>query len=175
MTIIKECFKKPYVFWLIGIMLFYITLNIVISQFYITAQYIPYYFEQIKWLSLLLSAILSISIAFLVAWNMVAAYIYFNHLKHYKQQNPQRKIGVCLGKTGTASTASTVITTFGSVGGLATGICSACTSIFPLLLSSSGITLTWTTLPLKGLEIQGIVVILLIFNLYSTGNKNNRT
>lgn len=162
MAIIKECFKRPYVFWLIGIMLFYIAINVVISQFYITAQYIPYYFEQINWSSLILSATLSISIAFLVALNMVIGYIYYQRQMRATDGTGETK-KICFGK---ATKTSTAITTFSSLGGFATGICSACTSVFPFLLSSSGITLTWTALPFKGLEIQGLLIILLIFNVY---------
>lgn len=143
---IKIAFQKPYIYWLIGIFLLYFSLNIFLSKFYITVQYLPYYLDSIDWLLLLLSFIFSVSIAFLVALNMILGY----HV--YKERK----------KT------SASLTALGAVGGMSTGICTACVgSVFPALF---GITLSFSALPFKGAEVQALFIIFLGVNLYFLKN-----
>ena len=151
---IKKIFEKPYVYFLILIFLIYLILNIIISQFYITVQYIPRYLETIKWTELILSGIFSLTIGLLISINAVILYIKFKERKEVKKQ--------------------TILVGLGAVGGLATGICSACVAgLFPLVLGLLGISFSFLSLPFKGLEVQVLVILVLVINLYFL-NKNNK-
>ena len=55
-------FGKPYLYWLLGIFIFYLALTIYISEFYITLQYLGIYADQIHWGKLLLGIIFTITI-----------------------------------------------------------------------------------------------------------------
>ena len=148
--------KKPYIYWLIGIFTIYLSLNVLISGFYETIQFIPYYLKTIHWGELLLSFIFSLTIAALISINSVYSYI-----KH-KQRQQVRKEGV--------------MTCVATVGGFATGICSACiTGIIPLIFSAFGITISYLSLPFKGLEIQLLVIVLLGTSLYFLQKKRKIT
>ena len=139
--------KKPYVYWLIGIFVIYLLLNVYVSQFYITIKYLPYYLQTIHWDELFFSFLFSITIAALISVNSVYAYI-----KH-KERKAVKKEGV--------------MTCVATVGGFATGICSACiTGIIPLIFSALGITVSYLALPFKGLEIQVAIIMLLGTSLY---------
>ena len=151
---IKQIFKKPYVYSLILIFLVYSILNIIISQFYITIQYIPRYLETIKWEELILSGLFSLTIGFLISINAVILYIKFKERKAVKKQ--------------------TILAGLGTAGGLATGVCSACVAgLFPLVLGLLGISFSFLSLPLKGLEIQVLVIFILVANIYFL-NKDNK-
>lgn len=143
----KRVTQKPYVYWLAGIFAAYLALNVFISQFYITARYIPYYLQSIHWTELGLSVIFTLIVAGLVALNSVYGYIKYQERKHVK-------------KTAAMTCVSTIA-------GLSTGVCPACvTGLFPLVLSFFGVSFTWGALPFKGLEIQALVVLILGASLY---------
>ena len=151
---IKQIFKKPYVYFLILIFLIYLTLNVVISQFYITVQYIPRYLETVKWGELILSGLFSLIIGLLISVNAIILYLKFKERKEVKKQ--------------------TILASLGTLGGLATGVCSACVAgLFPLVLGFLGISFSFLSLPFKGLEVQAVVILVLVINLYFL-NKNNK-
>ena len=74
---LKEVFRRPYLFWLTGIFLVYITLNVYLSQFYITLIYMWHYLDTINWAEFFLSIFFTIAIASLISVNSVYAYIKF--------------------------------------------------------------------------------------------------
>ncbi len=140
-------FGKPYLYWLLGIFIFYLALTIYISEFYITLQYLGIYADQIHWGKLLLGIIFTITIAALVAINSVYGYL------RYKEKKKVQKSGT--------------LACVGTIGGLATGVCSSCvTSVFPLILGAFGISFTWASLPFQGLEIQALIIVILGTSLY---------
>ena len=143
----KELLRKPYVFWVIGIFLGYMTLNVLVSQFYQTALYIPYYLDTLKWGKLLVSGVFSITIGILIAINSVYAYI------RYKERKAVMKEGV--------------MTSAATIGGLATGICSACVAgLFPLMFGAFGVSFSFAALPFEGMEVQALIIGVLGFSLY---------
>ncbi|MBI4159058.1 hypothetical protein HY500_02250 [Candidatus Woesearchaeota archaeon] len=144
---IKQVFKKPYLYYFILIFLIYLILNVIFSQFYITIQYIPKYLETIKWQELITSALLSLAIGFLVSLNSLLVYIKYKERKNVKKQG--------------------ILATLGIMGGFATGVCSACVAgLFPLIFGLFGISFSFLSLPLKGIEIQILVILILLINLY---------
>ena len=143
----KELLRRPYVYWVAGIFLAYMVLNILLSQFYVTAQYIPYYFDTIKWGKLLTSALFSIAIGILIAINSVFSYIKYQERKAVIREG--------------------LITSAAAIGGLATGVCSACVAgLFPLIFSLFGLSFSFAALPLEGLEVQGLLIAVLGVSLY---------
>jgi len=144
---IKKIFKSPYIYFLILIFLGYSISNIIISQFYITIQYIPKYLETIRWGELLLSGIFSLAIGILIAINSILIYIKFKERKKIKKQ--------------------ALLVSLGTVGGFATGVCSACVAgLFPLIFGLFGVSFSFLSLPFKGMEIQLLVIGILIINTY---------
>ena len=143
----REIFRRPYVYWIIGIFFVYMIANVLLSQFYDTARYIPYYVETVKWTELLISAAFALVIGTLISINSVLAYL--RYLDH-------KKIGTQGGVTCVAT-----------IGGFATGICPACIpSVFPLIFGAFGITFSWISLPFRGIEIQILIIVLLLGSLY---------
>ena len=144
---IKEVFKKPYIYFFILILIVYLTLNILISQFYVTLRYIPRYIDTINWFELTLSILFTLVIAFLVSLTILLSYI------KYKQRQKIKK-GVAIAALGTTS-------------GFAAGVCTACVAgVFPFIFSLFGISFSWLSLPFKGLEFQLLVIILLLTSLH---------
>jgi len=144
---IKEVFKKPYIYFFILILIVYLTLNILISQFYVTLRYIPKYIDTINWFELTLSILFTLVIAFLVSLTILLSYI------KYKQRQKIKK-GVAIAALGTTS-------------GFAAGVCTACVAgVFPFIFSLFGISFSWLSLPFKGLEFQLLVIILLLTSLH---------
>ena len=153
----KKTLQRPYLFWVISIALFYITLNIFISKFYLTIFYAPYFLDTINWNDFLLSIGFTLVIGILVAINIVTAYLHYQENKQHLQSKS------CTAKDKTA----TVFASFGAFIGLATGVCSACTPIIlPFLFSIFGVTLTWSSLPISGFHVQAVLALLLSLNLY---------
>ncbi len=143
----KRLIHKPYLYWVVGIFLVYLALNIYLSQFYITARYLSIYASQLNWGKLLLGMLFTVLIAALVAANSVSGYI------RWKERQSVKKAGA--------------IACVGSIGGLATGVCSSCVaSVFPLVLGLFGVSFSWASLPFQGLEVQGLLVVLLSVGLY---------
>lgn len=144
---ITKIVKKPYIYWVVGIFIIYLGLNMYISEFYETAKYLGVYASQVHWGKLILGMIFTIVIAGLVAVNSVYGYL------RYKQRQQMKKSGV--------------IACVGAVGGLATGVCSSCVvSVFPLILGLFGVTFSWAALPFQGLEIQALMIVLLGLSLW---------
>ncbi len=142
----KRLLQKPYLFWVLGIFIFYMGLNVIISRFYETIRYISVYAGSLNWPALILSAILSIIIGFLVAVAAVYAYIIYLERRKIKSEG--------------------VLICAGTAGGLASGICAACVSFVPFILSMFGIAFSWAALPLKGIEIQLTSILLLAASLF---------
>ncbi len=143
----REVFNRPYAIWIVGIFVVYMAANVLISQFYATARYIPYYLDTIKWEELLLSSLLSLTIGMLIAINSVYSYIKFQERKN-------------IGKERTMTCAA-------AVGGFATGICPACVaSVFPLIFGIVGVSFSWAALPFNGMEIQLLMIVILGISLY---------
>ncbi len=142
----KIIFKKPYLYFTIGIFLLYLLINFLISGFYDTIPLIIAYANTVNWLKLSISILLSLIIGILVAINGVYVYMKYNERKE------------CAGG-GTIAGA-------GTLGGLLTGFCPLCiTGLFPLIFGLFGVSFSLASLPFQGIEIQLAVVILLFISL----------
>ena len=143
---IKIVFEKPYVLWTVLIFMIYMVANILLSQFYHTLKYIPYYVSSIRWGEFVFSIVFSILIGLLIAINTVIVYIRHRERKTRKES---------------------ALTCAATLGGFATGICSACIAgFFPFLFEMAGISISWTALPFNGIEVQAVIVTLLLVNLH---------
>lgn len=143
----KEIFKKPYIYWTAGIFVFYLILNLIISGFYNTIPLIIKYAKTVNWLELIISIMLSIAIGILISINTFYAFI------KYKERKQCKEAGALTG--------------LGIAGGLATGFCPLCVAgLFPLIFSLLGISFSLAALPLKGIEVQLGVIIILSVSLY---------
>ena len=61
----------------------------------------------------------------------------------------------------------TALATLGTLEGFATGVCSACVAgLFPLIFGFFGVSFSFLSLPLKGMEIQLLIILILSINLY---------
>ena len=148
----KILLKKPYVFWLIVVFILYLILNIIFSGFYNTIQGIFIYYKTVDWVKLSMSIFLTILIGVLVSINAVYAYLLYKQRKR------------CLEGSAVAGVGTAV--------GLAAGVCPLCiTGVFPLLLSLLGISFSFASLPLGGIEVQAGVVIILSLSLWMLGRK----
>ena len=83
----NKLLKKPYIFWVIGIFLAYLVINIIISEFYVTLINIPRYFNTINWYELGFSILFSLIIALLVAFNSVYGYIKYREYNSFKKRD----------------------------------------------------------------------------------------
>ena len=147
----KQVFKKPYVYWFLGIFIFYLILNVLISGFYDTIPLIIVYFNTVNWLKLGISLLLTLVIGFLVSLNGVLIYIKYKERKKCK--------GV-----GTAGV--------GAVGGLIAGVCPLCvTGIIPLILGFLGVSFSFGVLPFQGIEIQVLVALVLFIGYRQLNGK----
>lgn len=147
----KRVFRKPYVYWTIGIFVLYLILNVLISGFYNTLPLILIYFKTVNWLKLGISLILTLVIGFLVSINAVLIYIKYRERKRCK--------GVGVASAGT-------------IGGLVVGVCPLCiTGIVPLVLGLIGVSFSFASLPFGGIEIQ-ILIALILFLSYNQISKN---
>lgn len=149
-SLIKQAVtEKPYVYYFLITAISYLTINIILSEFYITIQYIPRYLATIKWPKLIFSIILSIAIAVLIAINLNLIII------RYKQS---KKLNIKL-------------TPIGFLLGLSAGICPACiTGIFPALFSLFGFSLS--ILPFQGIEFQILSVIIISTSIIMLSKDN---
>src|SRR3989344_1132043 len=151
----RKILRKPYVFWIIGIFIFYILLNVFISGFYKTIQLIFIYASEVNWLELGTSILLSIAIGALVAINAVYAFM------KYKERKK------CLEGKALAG--------IGAAGGLIVGVCPLCvTGLFPIILGFLGISFSFASLPFNGIEVQLIVIALLSISLWMLNRKSYR-
>ncbi len=136
------------------ITLVYISITVWISDFYTTLTTIPYYLSSINWLELGTSILFTISIGVLIAANAVLSYSKYTAHKKIKTQ----------------STATCIA----AIGGISTGVCPACLGgLVPVIASSFGITLSWTALPFRGLEVQAGIIALLGGTLIWQHKKQN--
>src|SRR3989344_2851958 len=103
---LNRLFRKPNVYWVIGIFLLYLALNVMFSGFYTTFQLIIRYAGTVNWLKLGISIILTIAIGLLVAMNAVLWYL------RYKERKECASGGT--------------LATLGTAGGLVTGVCPLC-------------------------------------------------
>ena len=143
----KKIIQQPYIYWTLGIFILYLSLNIYLSDFYETAKYLGIYASQVHWGKLILGMFFTITISALVSFNSIYGYI------RYKEHQQIKKSGI--------------IACVGTIGGLATGVCSSCVvAVFPLVFGLFGISLSWASLPFQGLEIQALVIILLSLSLW---------
>ena len=148
----KKIFKKPYLYWGIGIFIFYEVLNFIASGFYNTIKLIFIYASNINWLEIIISVSLSLIIGALVAINGVFVYI------KYKERKKCKESGLVAG--------------FGTATGLATGFCPLCiTGIFPIILGLLGFSFSFASLPFKGIEIQVLAVLILLTSLWMLNRK----
>ncbi len=146
-------FKKPYIYGTIGIFVLYIIINLSISGFYNTIPLLVKYSSTLSWAKLSTSIILTIIIAFLVSLTAVYTFIKF--------KERQRCIN--------GATAASV----GTIGGLLVGVCPLCiTGLFPLIFSLVGVSLSFASLPLQGIEIQILIIIILTISLWILNRTN---
>lgn len=142
----KRIFKKPYLYFTIGIFLLYLLMNFLISGFYDTIPLIIAYANSVNWLKLGFSIILSLIIGILVAINGVYVYMKYKERKE------------CAGGATAAGA--------GTIGGLITGFCPLCiTGLFPLIFGLFGVSFSLASLPFQGIEIQLAVIVLLFVSL----------
>ncbi len=143
----RRIFSRPYLYWFIGIFVFYLLLNILLSGFYNTLKLIVIYASTVDWVKLGISLILTLAIGFLVAVNSVYVYILYKERKSCKE-------GKALAVTG-------------GVGGLIVGVCPLCvTGLIPLVLGLLGIGFSFASLPLQGIEIQFLIFAILLAGLH---------
>ena len=151
MSELKIIFKKPYLIYMIIIFFIYIFLAILLSGFYNTIPLIIAYANTLNWFKLGISIFLSILIGIFVSINAVFAYVKYKQRKSCKE-----------GKT---------LAGIGTFAGLATGICPLCVSgFFPLVLGLLGVSFSFASLPLGGIEVQVFSLIVLIISLYYLKN-----
>ncbi|MEK6952594.1 MAG: hypothetical protein AABX29_06275 [Nanoarchaeota archaeon] len=147
----KQIFKKPYIYWFLGMFIFYIVLNILISGFYNTIPLIIIYSKTVNWLKLGISLVLTLFIGFLVSLNGVLIYI------EYKERKECKGVGAA---------------SAGTVGGLIVGVCPLCiTGIFPLILGLIGIGFSFASLPFQGIEVQILIALVLFVSYKQITNK----
>lgn len=151
----KELLKRPYVFWMMGIFLVYISLNVWLSKFYEILFQIPYFLDTIKWTELLISFLLAGIIGVLIAINMTFL------LKEYKRRKKLLK-------------KQSFFSSLGIIGGISTGVCSACIAGFvPILFSLVGISFSWAFLPWNGIEVQLLSIVFLTTSLFLLTKKKS--
>jgi|SRR3989344_7517550 len=149
-----KVFRRPYVYWTIGIFITYMLLSIFISGFYNTIQLIFLYAKTVNWAELIISLIFSLTIGVLVAINATHSFILYKERKKCLEGN--------------------TLTGVGTLGGLVAGVCPLCvTGLFPIIFGLFGLSFSLASLPFKGLEVQVVAIVLLLSSLYLL-RKNNR-
>ena len=126
----------------------YLAVAFLTSGFYNTIPLLVIYSKTVSWLPLSFSLLLTVLIAWLVAVSTAEVYDKYRERKRCKKE---------------ACTAG-----IAAAGGLATGICPLCiTGLFPILFGVFGISFSFASLPLKGIEVQLLVAALLLISLYT--------
>ena len=142
----RRLLRRAPVFWVLGVFVAYMALNVMLSRFTLTVRFMSYYAQTLNWPELLLSALLSVAIGALIAMNGVLGTI------RMRERGPAVKEGA--------------LACAGTVAGLSTGVCSACVTGFaPVVLSALGLTAGFAGLPFRGIEIQAFAVLVLSMNL----------
>jgi hypothetical protein len=139
----KYFFKKPRIYWFLGILFFYLLLSFIFSGFYDTIPLIFIYASTVNWFKLGFSLILTLIIGFFVSVNSILAY------SKYKERKKCKGVG---------------FSGIGAVGGLVVGVCPLCvTGLFPLIFGLFGLSFSFAILPFQGLEIQVFILLLMIY------------
>ena len=142
----KFLFKKPYLYWLAGIFIFYLMLNVLLSGFYNTVPLIWIYAKTVDWFKLGMSLFLTLIIGILIALNSVLIYVKYKERKKCKKE--------------------ITLSSVGAAGGLVAGVWPLCfTRAFPLLFGLVGGFFFFSGLPFQGIEVQILVVAVLIISL----------
>jgi len=148
----KTLLKKPCVYFVILIFLVYLSLNIILSGFYNTIPLILVYAKTVDWLKLGISLFLTLTIGALIAFNSVLIYVKYKEKKRCKKEM--------------------TLSSAGAIGGLVTGVCPLCvTGLIPLILGFIGVSFSFASLPLQGIEIQILVVIILLASLINLSRR----
>jgi len=148
----KILLKKPYIYFVILILLVYLLLNIFISGFYNTIPLILVYAKTLNWFKLGISIFLTIIIGALIAFNSVLIYVKYKERKKCKRELS--------------------LSSAGAIGGLVTGVCPLCvTGLIPLILGFIGVSFSFASLPFQGIEVQVLVVIILLMSLINLSKK----
>src|SRR3989338_470233 len=148
----KILLKKPYIYFVILILLVYLLLNIFISGFYNTIPLILVYAKTLNWFKLGISIFLTIIIGALIAFNSVLIYVKYKERKKCKRELS--------------------LSSAGAIGGLVTGVCPLCvTGLIPLILGFIGVSFSFASLPFQGIEVQVLVVIILLMSLINLSRK----
>lgn len=138
-------FDKKRVFTFIAIFLVYLSLVVLTSGFYKNIPLIIIYASTVSWFKLGISILLSLAIATFVSLNSILIY------EKYKEKKKCRT--------------QTLAGSIGAVGGLAVGVCPIClTGVLPLILGALGVSFSFFTLPLQGIEIQLLIIIILVIS-----------
>jgi len=142
----KFLFKKPYLYWLAGIFIFYLMLNVLLSGFYNTVPLIWIYAKTVDWFKLGMSLFLTLIIGILIALNSVLIYVKYKERKKCKKE--------------------ITLSSVGAAGGLVAGVCPLCiTGLVPLIFGLIGVSFSLAGLPFQGIEVQILVVAVLIISL----------
>ena len=148
----KTLFKKPYIYFVILIFLVYLSLNVILSGFYNAIPLILVYAKTLNWFKLSISIFLTLIIGALIAFNSVLIYV------KYKERRKCKK--------------ELTLSSAGAIGGLVTGVCPLCvTGLIPLILGFIGVSFSFASLPLQGIEIQILVVIILLASLINLSRR----
>ncbi len=150
----RDIFRRPYIYWFIGIFLFYIALNMYVSDFYYTIPLLIKYASVVD-KKIAVSLVLSLAIGFFVATNSLLVYLKFKERRKCHKES--------------------FVATVGAIGGMMVGVCPICVGgLFPILLGFLGVSFSFASMPLKGLEFQvAILIILLIsFRMLTRKRKN---
>ena len=78
---IKRIFRKPYIFFTVGIFLIYLSINFFTSGFYKTIKLVLIYAQTVNWIGLSISLLLTILIGLLVAINAMTAFVKYKERK----------------------------------------------------------------------------------------------
>jgi len=142
---IKEAIvKKPYVFYLVIIFLGYLGLNIWLNQTFVTFSVL---FTAYKLSFAIPFVALSLITAFLVAVTINLIILKFKEFRAVNKTSGIAAVAIFLGFVG--------------------GACPGCfVGIFPAIVGIFGASLTLTSLPLNGLEIQIASSLILILSIH---------
>jgi hypothetical protein len=149
----KYLFRKPFVFLSASLFFGYLVLVYFLSDFGNTFRTVLLYTDTLNWPKFSMSILLTLIIASLVAINGTTAY------RQYRLRKECREGSVLAGA--------------GTLGGLALGVCPLCVGgILPIILGALGVSFSFGTLPLQGIEIQILVIVILLISLWWMKKKN---
>jgi hypothetical protein len=152
----KRLLKRPYIYWVIGIFISYISANLLISEYYKEFSLKNgFYCAASGHNGYIINIIFAVIIGALISLNAVLAFIKFRERQKCRSQ--------------------VAATSIGAVAGVATGFCPVCvTGLVPLIFSFIGVSFSFASLPFNGLEIQTTVALILAISLYSLSKKSSK-